>query len=313
MPCFQPIRVATRRLAPAWHPQKYLTIPDQEVGCGRCPGCRRMQAREWATRLTHEARVTTPAFFITLTYDDQHIPHTGTLDPEDLRLFWRRLRRNYPKGSVSYYGVGEYGGETFRPHYHAAIFGAQLPDRAAHRGSGSSSAWRSGLLEDTWKFGHSEFSALNWASAAYVAGYVLKKNARLDEDPDRYLRVDPETGELHKVTREFSRMSLRPPLGLRWLQRFWRDVYPSDRVVIQGQEWPVPRYYDRAFTAHSPQDPSVPKYDFPGITFPERLELLAEVKLKRIENAPEYSPDDLAAKRRIHERRTALFSPRNKI
>lgn len=43
------------------------------IPCGQCVGCRLDYSRRWATRLMLELECHTSAFFLTLTYDDDHI------------------------------------------------------------------------------------------------------------------------------------------------------------------------------------------------------------------------------------------------
>lgn len=80
-------------------------------------------------------------------------------------------------------------------------------------------------------------------SAGYVARYCMKKITGA-QAPGHYQRVDIETGEVHEVVPEFSRMSLKPGIGRPWLDKYHRDVYPHDRVVVQGMKLRPPRYYD---------------------------------------------------------------------
>ena len=116
----------------------------------------------------------------------------------------------------------------------------------------------------------------------------------LKDDPDRYLRVDEETGELVNLTPEFSRMSLRPAIGKRWIEKYWREVYPLDRVVVDGREFKPPRYYDKWLEDNEP-------------------EMAMEVRAKRISEAKELSRYTLDAKESIHKSRMALFGQRNKV
>ena len=44
------------------------------VGCGQCIPCRINKRREWVGRLTLEAGLYTDNAFLTLTYDDAHLP-----------------------------------------------------------------------------------------------------------------------------------------------------------------------------------------------------------------------------------------------
>lgn len=153
---------------------------------------------------------------------------------------------------------------------------------------------------------------MSFASAAYVSGYVRKKLTGKDKPENAYLRYD-EHGELHQVHPEFARMSLRPAIGLEWIKRYWRDVYPRDEVKVNGKTSRPPRYYDTVLTAPKPDDPTQPKYELDGITYPERLELMYDVKTKRIEEMEEIPPETLSSMKRAHERRLKLFSKRNKV
>ncbi len=73
---------------------------------------------------------------MTLTYDDEHLPINDYVDSDgvihgkptlrkrDVQLFLKRLRKNYKYDNhIKYFCCGEYGGKTFRPHYHLIIFG----------------------------------------------------------------------------------------------------------------------------------------------------------------------------------------------
>lgn len=127
------------------------------------------------------------ASFVTLTYNKENIPDGGSLVPRDLQLWLKRFRK--AAGECRYFGVGEYGDHSWRPHYHVALFGhgRECQD----------------VVQRTWGLGYTLVGDLTLQSAAYVAGYVNKKMTQ-KHDP----RIS-ETG-LHP---EFARMSLRPGIG----------------------------------------------------------------------------------------------------
>jgi hypothetical protein len=314
MPCYRPINVAIQR-----KPQRvggYRTRDTQKVPCGNCLGCRSNQAFQWAIRMVHEAQYWADketgnprAWFLTLTYDNEHLPgkwtgHApGTLVPEHLSAFLRSLRD--ATGEFSHYAVGEYGDKGLRPHYHAVCFGPEFLDRRLIPLRNGSSAWRSETLETHWVHGHAEFSALTMGSAAYVAGYVRKKVAAA-ENPDLYLRVDPDTGELHELHPEFSSMSRRPAIGNRWIRENWRNVYAHDRVVIDGYEVKPPRYYDKWMeTDHTDTENPCPE----GCE--EHLETILRVKFDRWD--PDVKDDTATLRNREanHKARIALFQQRD--
>lgn len=90
------------------------------VPCGKCAFCIKKAIDAWCLRLYHEMEVSSSAFFITLTYDDEHLPPGEELSKRDLQLFIKRLRKRNP--GIRYFAVGEYGTQKGRPHYHAVIF-----------------------------------------------------------------------------------------------------------------------------------------------------------------------------------------------
>lgn len=273
--------------------------------CGHCLGCRADQARSWAVRLVHEAHEPPrPAWFVTLTYCDDEVPEYHSLDRGHPTRFLKRLRRRLEGQRLSYYICGEYGDRTQRPHYHAVLYGPGFLDRDIHRYASGAPVFRSAELESAWGHGLCEFTGLNYAAARYVAGYVRKK-VRQRDHPNHYMRVDPKTGELVELEKEYGRMSRRPALGLQWIRRYWRDVYPRDFVVMDGQELKPPRFYDKWMDEHHP-------------------EVMEKVREKRYaemqENGVDYVglvgesvPRQLVAREKLHESKVNLFQSRDAV
>ena len=284
--CYHPSLVPVRRKSVfAGRRLSYM----QEVPCGHCLGCRSEQGRQWAVRIMHEMEMHEFAWFLTLTYNDETLPDYGSLDPTHLRKFFKDLRKLYPARQVSFYACGEYGERKQRPHYHAVLFGADFLDRRVHDDPNRSGVWQSEILNNVWGRGLTEFGTVSFGSASYVAGYVRKKvDSR--NNPDYYTRVDPDTGELVDLVPEFSRMSLRPAIGRRWIEKYWSDVYPRDYVVFDGARMRPPRYYDKYMDEFHP-------------------ELMEEVRQKRWEEREDLPREKLAAKKAIHESRNATFRP----
>ena len=67
---------------------EFFTIP-----CGKCPECLTHYSYEWSLRIMLEAKYNPPAAFITLTYDDVHVPKDGQLHKEDFQKFMKRFRK----------------------------------------------------------------------------------------------------------------------------------------------------------------------------------------------------------------------------
>lgn len=198
------------------------------------------RSRQWAVRCMHEASLHERNCFLTLTYDDAHVPRC--LEPDDLRNFWKRLRRR-TKAKLSYFACGEYGERYGRPHYHACVFGYDPADKRGWGSRGGYPVWRSESVEKVWSdadgapLGNVEIGTVTFDSAAYVARYVLKK-VRGEARYERYVTADGEW-----IEPEFVRMSRRPAIGAKWFERYREELTPKGMVVHEGREMPMPRYY----------------------------------------------------------------------
>lgn len=213
-----------------------------ELPCGQCIGCRAERARQWAIRCVHESQLHAANSFITLTYDNEHLPDDGGLDVSHWQKFAKRLRQAI--GPFRFFHCGEYGDASRRPHYHACMFGVDFSsDRILLREDGFNSLYVSPLLTRTWGLGHCSVGALTYESAAYVARYVMKKATGPKADFE-YLRVDSDTGECWAVKPPYITMSRRPGIASAWFDKFADDVYPEDVVVYDGRRFRPPRFYD---------------------------------------------------------------------
>ena len=235
--------------------------------CHKCEGCRNDYAREWSVKIMHEASLyydpetnLSNTSFITLTYDDDHIPAYGALSYEEhWTNFLKRLRLRLSDDfnvKIRYYMIGEYGDLNLRPHYHCIIFGWDFPDREFHKDSNGNPLYRSSLLEELWtvpkkqgyqnegsSYGYSSVGDVSVPVAAYVARYSMKKQTPKGFDgieeyytddgeiltrskpQTRYVRYHRETGDKIIVPTEHALMSKRPGIAKLWFDEHWSDVY----------------------------------------------------------------------------------------
>lgn len=220
--------------------------------CGQCIGCRIARARAWALRCVHEASLYEHNSFITLTYDSAHLPKDGSVDVREWQLFAKKLRKMV--GPFRFFHVGEYGEESFRPHYHALLFGIDFSDnryRVAARGDYP--LYMSETLDEAWGKGLAWIGSVSFQSAAYVARYCIKKVGG-KVAAERYRRVDFSTGEEWYVKPEYVTMSRggrggQGGIGKRWFEKYGSEVFPSDEVVHEGKKFRPPRYYDNLLDA----------------------------------------------------------------
>lgn len=162
-------------------------------GCGQCTPCRISKKRIWTSRIVLETMKHPCNTFATLTYSPENIPQGETLVPSHFQGFMKRLRAKLDQEDrkVRFFGVGEYGETTQRPHYHAILYGV-----------GPSEA---DLVSDCWGLGFVKLGDVNLHSAQYVAGYTVKK---MTNGKDPY--VQEWLSGRHP---EFARMSLKPGIG----------------------------------------------------------------------------------------------------
>lgn len=212
-----------------------------DVPCGKCVGCRLERSRQWAMRCMHEASLYEDNCFITLTYDDEHLPHDGSLDVGHWQKFMKRFRKAH--GKMRYFHCGEYGAEESRPHYHACIFGFRPKDLVLWKKSNGIPLYTSASLESIWKKGYVTVGDVTFESAAYVARYTLKK---LDNDAQDgvYCFGNPLNGEIYERAPEYTTMSRRPGIGSEFYKRHGREIHFNDSVIVNGREVKPPKYYD---------------------------------------------------------------------
>lgn len=228
--------------------------------CGRCIGCRLDYSRAWADRCMLEMEYHDRSMFVTLTYDDAHLPKSwssdldtgeavspvATLVPTDLQLWLKRLRKRTGQ-YLRFLACGEYGEHTFRPHYHAIIFGLQLDDLIPYAQSSLGyTYYTSQLVAETWPYGISILSDASWETCAYVARYVTKK----------YVGKDAKVHyESLGIVPEFLRMSRRPGLGRQYFEdhpELWDYTCINVSTPDGGRKIYPPKYYRKLLEERSP-------------------------------------------------------------
>lgn len=194
--------------------------------CRRCMSCRISITQEWTTRLECELRFHSSSCFLTLTYDDEHLPVDGSLRPEHMRDFLKRLRYYIPE-KIKYYGVGEYGERQGRPHYHLIIFGWQPPldDLIVH-----GVLRHSKFLTKVWTYGFNAVGTVTHDSIQYTVGYVRKKLYGQEAQNIYGFKVRP-----------FARCS--NGIGLRYAQEKSEDIRRNMTVMIKGVNRGLPKYF----------------------------------------------------------------------
>lgn len=197
--------------------KKPIVLSGMAFACGQCLPCRIKRRKVWAHRIIMESCLHSENSFLTLTYADEWLPRMYPLDSQDvvstlapvhLQLFLKRLRKAVSPLRFRFFGVGEYGDLSWRPHYHLICFGLPTCQRGLTRRNPITKepepfdcCDNCRLVFEKWGKGHVYLGAVNKDTAEYVAKYAVKKLTRPD---------DPRLGGRNP---EFSRMSNRRGIG----------------------------------------------------------------------------------------------------
>lgn len=225
-----------------------------DIPCGKCRGCRLDYAREWANRMFLEAALSPDdsCWFVTLTYDDEHIPFSESGNPtlvkRDVQLYLKRLRRAHESDRVRFFAAGEYGDTSFRPHYHMIVFGLHLDDLQFYRLSRHGyPLYNSASLSKCWTDssgcpkGFVVVSPASWETMSYTARYTLKKLKGNDG-----LLYD-ELG----ILPPFSLMSRRPGIGG---DAYSPGLFDQEYIYIAGRKITPPKYLKSLYERFDPAD-----------------------------------------------------------
>lgn len=259
----------------------------QMIPCKKCWACQLNYSAEWATRIMLEAKKDECNWFITLTYDDEHLPiaekiqipgnityendgtWTGTLYEQHMITFLNSLRKQFERQGykgIKYFYCGEYGENTHRPHYHIILLHCPLDIKSfydCYVDKNFKAHWKSKELEKYWKHGMIDVAELEWSCAAYVARYCTKKIS-FDSDKTIYY----ENGKMP----EFIRMS--KGIGFEYMMKNLHKIYDTDEIIMRtikgniGSTKP-PKAFDRKLEQ----------------IYPEMLEKLKESRSKAAERA----------------------------
>lgn len=309
-----------------------------QVPCGRCIGCKLDHSRQWADRMLCELQSAQgKGIFVTLTYSPEEVPpswykdsngclhRSYTLKKQDLQDFNKRFRHAYdgsygdlPKIRIRFYGAGEYGEMTLRPHYHVIYFGISLDDVKAVPALDAAGNvvknelghvyYRSELIEKLWNKGLVSLSDVSWATCAYVARYVTKKWSSGYSKDDSY--------KFFGVEKEFSLMSRMPGIGSEYFED-WENSHDLEMIELSSmslsdqegsKKIKVPKYFLRKYK-DSPSEEVREMYR----KYAERAKILGESRTAlQLEKTDLEYLEMLAVSERQHEHGTRALK-RDKV
>jgi len=246
MKCFQQI---TQKLkTPIWSKYDNKFVESVLLPCGKCAACINRKIQEWTFRLDNERIESKVTYFVTLTYNNYHVPINRygkmELQKEHVQQLLKKLRYDHDNDpeygifedhyfkcnlrneKIKYYAVGEYGTEKKRPHYHLVMFN-----------TGKKS------IIDNWEYGEVDIQIPRSSQAiAYVIKYLHK----------RIYNITPKN-----VKREFSLMSKGIGLGYvdkmkKWHKNNLDILYTSN---THSTKVPMSRFYrEKLFTEKERSD-----------------------------------------------------------
>lgn len=222
------------------------------IPCGQCLGCRLDYSKIWAVRCILESSYYKDNYFLTLTYDDAHLPKNGSLVKRDLQLFIKRLRKYIYTYTgltgVRFFACGEYGDKSMRPHYHIILFNCPLSDlKLLKRTLLNNNLFISPVIAKLWPFGLHTVGAVTYETCAYTARYVLKKHKGLDKNWYESKNLIPE----------FVVMSRRPGIGEKYYLDHKDEIYSTDELIVKCSDKVISikpvQYYDKKFDLENPE------------------------------------------------------------
>lgn len=247
MQCFRPIKIALtkeqmlKRINMQNLPMSERIATHINVPCGKCAACLSRRRQTWNFRLMNEVKHCDSCYFVTLTYDDDHVnykvvningfvEYVPVVCKRDVQLFLKRFRKKIEPFKIRYFLVSEYGPNSHRPHYHMLLFNFPklLKDKLDE------------YLSESWDLGFIRVDPVSPARVAYVTSYCLDFS-----DLPEYL------------DKNFMLCSRRPAIGSAYLDELdnvefhRRNVDALCTIEANGKACKIsmPRYYrDKIFS-----------------------------------------------------------------
>jgi len=276
--------------------------------CGKCIPCLRKRKAQWSFRLMEEKSDSFSSYFITLTYDDKHVPYGDngmTANKQDHKDFikWlkyyeseKRLRQRDSisaeelerkeagipqEGKLKYYGIIEYGDLGGRPHLHYIIFN----------------------VIDSYNINRA------WSDNVRLSKKEVKigsPKGRIDIDPDcNQNNIDYVTGYMMKVKRgaeEFENREkelqfISKGLGIGYatgeIKKYIKREDGNQIINSRGHKLALPRYYNKKFLTEEEREA---KASYTADLM-RKQKIKEDVKFQRVGKDPEIARREIAVNR----------------
>ena len=257
--CISPITLKPQTVG--WSPSQLNTLKTHGIAtkptvvpCGRCNECKARRVSGWSFRLQKEMENHHSAQFVTLTYDSPPITPKNfmNLHKPHLQHFFKYLRKDNQK--IKYYACGEYGTNTFRPHYHIILFGT-TPE----------------MIEKHWHHGHVHFGTVTGASIGYTLKYISKPS----RIPLHY--NDDRLPEFALMSKKLGANYLTPQM-IKWHQS---DLKNRCYATLYQIKMALPRYYkDKIYSLLDKQIIAKHMENLAKLQLPEHVDMSLITKKK---------------------------------
>lgn len=238
--------------------------------CGKCPNCLHNNREALANRFYFESTQNQSNYFITLTYDEENLPHFNGIpcfDKDQVRTFIKRLRNDLPQ--FKFFCTSEFGDRTARPHYHMLLFLRDFTPVQFVRDK----------IQSRWKFGHVTVTTANVRRFAYCAKYCLKENA------EQFKLLDKDC-----PLRPFRLFSLRPGIGSSAIDYLNEYLYNGGNIRTSYKLGNQTLTFDNYIKRHI--DPSI-RAEIKALTYDQNFKDIQDKLAVSFLNNTDIQPDAL--------------------
>lgn len=212
----------------------HLSQGNKEVGyvcrtvpCGKCANCLKRRRLQWIPRLLTEFHHSTDCYFVTLTYDDEHLVFDENgkwcFDKKSVQDYLKRLRY-YCAEPFRYYLCAEYGKKSGRPHYHVCFFNFKV--KAEFR-----DYFNLFVNVNPWRFGSVDVHPLTGRLITYSTKYILEYIQRDTTYMKPFILCSKGLGS--QVLNDEQRISFIRKTAFSTGRFFYN---------VRGMNYPLPRY-----------------------------------------------------------------------
>jgi len=262
MACSAPLTIKYNPPIPDGSGGLIYTFP---ADCGKCLDCLTKLKSQWSFRLVEEKRNSFSSYFVTLTYDDQHLTwgdDIPTINPLDHELFIKNLKKLEnqrvlltrtmvsqeelerakrginQEGKIKYFGVSEYGDQFGRPHWHYIIFNVRDSNNLRL-------AWTDRKIKTLKKNGYKPSNVGSQKGNVHID----ECNVNTIDYTLKYMLKDHSSTDFNEKQKEVRRMSkgLGDSIVNDEFKGYINRLDGNQVMSVRGSRVALPRYYRKKY------------------------------------------------------------------